>query len=351
MFVPTLLFQSGHTTVSSATSPLANRSTTTSPKDEENSGSAAKRRKHDAAALSATGDGGAKAGPRDLNSNEPINSFQESSGRPVASHLAAASGFTGVKVGGISGAAVAAVNRPLTAGGAVAPSSVPPSQQSNHRPVFGGRTEMRKKVPLSSANLWKPRQKQAGEQEVVVTDVTSSDVTITVRECGSKEGFFKSATGDGRDGGTAEKPVVVGKKIDVPKKEPQEVAKKVGDVVEKSDDRKDVPQKQLAAVEPPKKQDTSASKPVLKIQEDPSSVKTENTTPAAVALDLAVRNSNDATSSSSSVPDGKTLTSSPSASSAVVNAAATPASSKPSDTQSGQPQVARSEVEGNENGK
>lgn len=42
-----------------------------------------------------------------------------------------------------------------------------------------------------SASLWKPMQSLLPAGEVLITDVTASDVTITVRECWTSRGFFK----------------------------------------------------------------------------------------------------------------------------------------------------------------
>lgn len=42
-----------------------------------------------------------------------------------------------------------------------------------------------------SASLWRPMQSLLPAGEVLITDVTASDVTITVRECCTSRGFFK----------------------------------------------------------------------------------------------------------------------------------------------------------------
>ena len=42
-----------------------------------------------------------------------------------------------------------------------------------------------------SASLWKPRQSLLPAGEVLITDVTAQDVTITVRECCTSRGFFR----------------------------------------------------------------------------------------------------------------------------------------------------------------
>lgn len=47
-----------------------------------------------------------------------------------------------------------------------------------------------------SASLWKPRQSLLPAGEVLITDVTASDLTITVRECCTSQGFFKDQKHD-----------------------------------------------------------------------------------------------------------------------------------------------------------
>ncbi|XP_072029453.1 uncharacterized protein [Amphiura filiformis] len=140
-----------------------------------------KRPKLSSSSTDTTPDG--KTDNRDVNSNEKINSLEEGSRKATGSTPPSQPVATASR----NALAASKPTGPTTGDKVVAP------VQSNSYAGFG-RTEIRHAISVpSSANLWKPRQIQAAEQEVVVTDVTSEDVTITVRECGTKEGFFKDA--------------------------------------------------------------------------------------------------------------------------------------------------------------
>lgn len=95
--------------------------------------------------------------------------------------------------------------------------SAPRTRSSEvHNPV--------KDLELDNIIFWKPEQMPAAE--VIVTDVTNDDMTITIRECSTRQGFFKEDRKD--DDSEGEKPVndddVVGEASDARDRESTQVS-------------------------------------------------------------------------------------------------------------------------------